>query len=66
METRTRSILKAVIWTAIGLISMVLVGFLFTGSLTTGGAMAAINASLGFSTYLIYERLWSKITWGLR
>jgi len=64
METRTRSLVKALIWNIIGLASMVLVGFLATGSVALGGAMALINTAIGFTLYLVYERLWSRVRWG--
>lgn len=64
METRKRSLLKAVIWNLIGFASMALVGFILTGSFVTGGSMAVINTALGFSMYLGYERIWSNIRWG--
>lgn len=64
LDTRKRSIVKAVLWNMLGLVSMALVGFLLTGSISTGGTMAAINTALGFSLYLIYERVWSRVQWG--
>ena len=64
METRGRSIVKAVIWNLIGLFSVSVVGFLATGSLGTGGAMALINAAMGLTLYFVYERIWSGIQWG--
>ncbi len=64
METRGRSLVKAVVWNVIGLISMTVVGFVATGSFSAGGLMAGINTVLGFTTYLIYERVWAGIRWG--
>lgn len=64
METRRRSLVKALIWNIIGLLSMALVGYLVTGSFATGGVMAVINTVIGFSLYLIYERFWAGISWG--
>jgi uncharacterized membrane protein len=64
METRARTLVKSLLWTLIGLVVMALVGLVFTGSLAVGGAMAAINATLGFLTYLVYERAWAHIGWG--
>ncbi|MEP2534157.1 DUF2061 domain-containing protein [Shimia sp.] len=64
METRRRSILKAMIWNAIGLAVMALVGVVATGSLETGGKMAVINTGIGLTLYVIYERVWSKVRWG--
>ena len=64
METRTRSLVKAVIWSAIGLIVMALVGLAFTGSLAVGGVMALLNTGIGLITYVLYERVWARISWG--
>ncbi|NDV87517.1 DUF2061 domain-containing protein [Aurantimonas aggregata] len=64
METRSRSLAKAASWQALGLVTMSLLGFLFTGSLTTGGGLALASCLLGFFTYLAHERLWAGIGWG--
>lgn len=66
METRTRSWVKAALWSLIGLTVMSLVGLIFTGSLAAGGAMALLNTGIGFTAYLAYERIWARIRWGLR
>ncbi|EAR51354.1 hypothetical protein OG2516_15359 [Oceanicola granulosus HTCC2516] len=64
METRTRSVVKAVVWNLLGLTVMALVGLAMTGSLALGGTMALVNAALGLSMYVGYERLWDRIAWG--
>jgi uncharacterized membrane protein len=64
METRVRSLVKALIWNIIGLAAMTLVGLLATGSVALGGTMALINSVIGFTMYLMYERAWSRIAWG--
>ena len=64
METRSRTLVKSVLWTLLGLVVMALVGLAFTGSLAASGGMAAVNAALGFLSYLLYERLWAGIRWG--
>jgi uncharacterized membrane protein len=64
METRVRSLVKALIWNIIGLAAMTLVGLLATGSVALGGTMALINSVIGFTMYLMYERVWSRIPWG--
>ena len=66
METRRRTLVKAVVWNILGLTVMALVGLALTGSVAVGGAMAVINTVLGFAMYFIYERVWSKIDWGRR
>ncbi|WP_294610816.1 DUF2061 domain-containing protein [uncultured Roseovarius sp.] len=64
METRMRTIVKAVIWNLIGLAVMALVGAFITGSGMAGGAMALINTAIGLSTYVLYERIWTRVQWG--
>ena len=38
--------------------------YIFTGSLAVGGMMAVSNTLIGLSCYVIYERVWSGISWG--
>jgi len=64
MERPRRTVVKAIIWNLMGLAMMSLVGFLMTGSAFVGGSMALINTAIGLSTYFIYERIWSGISWG--
>ncbi len=61
-----RSIIKAGLWTAIGLVVMTGVGFGMTGYLGTGGAMAVTNSVIGMVSYVIYERVWAWVRWGRR
>lgn len=64
METRRRSLVKAVVWNLIGLCSMTLVGLVATGSVALGGGLALANTLVGFTCYLVYERVWARIGWG--
>lgn len=64
METRRRTVIKAVIWQIMGLVVMVAVGWALTGSIATGGWFAVINTVIGFTSYVLYERVWSRIGWG--
>ncbi|CAD0185421.1 hypothetical protein RUESEDTHA_02308 [Ruegeria sp. THAF57] len=64
METRRRSVVKAVLWNAMGLIVMTLVGVVATGSAAIGGTLAIVNTAIGLTFYVIYERVWAGITWG--
>lgn len=65
-DTPQRAVVKGVIWTGLGLVVMGLVGFLLTGSWETGGKMAVINSLIGLVNYVLYERLWARISWGRR
>ncbi len=64
MDTRTRTIAKALSWQLLGLVSMTLVGLLFTGSLTASGGIAVSSALISFLFYCLHERLWSQVPWG--
>jgi len=64
METRRRSVVKAVLWQLLGLVVLSAVGLLLTGSVALGGAIALVNTATGFVLYFGYERLWSRIRWG--
>ncbi len=64
METRQRTIVKAVVWNAMGLMMMGFVGFVMTGSATVGGTIAVINTLIGLTFYIFYERAWAHVRWG--
>ncbi len=64
METRRRSVVKAVVWNVMGLITMTVVGLIATGSATVGGTLAVVNTAVGLTFYVIYERVWAGIAWG--
>lgn len=64
MESRRRTLVKAVLWNLMGLAMMSLVGVLMTGSFRVGGLMALVNTGIGLTTYILYERVWAKVRWG--
>lgn len=64
METRQRSVVKAVVWNLMGLAMMTLVGLVATGSAAIGGTLALVNTAIGLTMYILYERIWAGIRWG--
>ncbi|WP_319498902.1 DUF2061 domain-containing protein [uncultured Cohaesibacter sp.] len=64
MDSRTRTIAKAISWQLMGLVSMTLVGYLFTRSLTASSGIAIASAIVSFIFYCFHERLWSRVRWG--
>lgn len=64
METRRRTLVKAVLWNVLGLLTMSLVGLAMTGSAIVGGTMATINTGIGLCCYILYERVWARVRWG--
>ncbi|TMV66725.1 DUF2061 domain-containing protein [Thioclava sp. BHET1] len=64
VESKRRTVVKAVLWNLIGLTVMAVVGLVMTGSVALGGSMALVNTALGLVTYVLYERVWARIGWG--
>lgn len=64
MESKLRMIIKAVTWQVAGLVSMTVIGYLFTGSIAASGGIALAGAATGFVSYVIHEMAWSKVSWG--
>ncbi|WP_324753676.1 DUF2061 domain-containing protein [Roseovarius sp. Pro17] len=64
MERPRRTLVKSIIWNINGLAMMSVVGYAMTGSAGVGGAIAMINTVIGLSLYFLYERIWSRISWG--
>jgi len=65
METPLRSLAKALTWQALGLLTMTAITWMLTGSLATGGAVAGLGAVTGAAAYVLHERVWARIRWGL-
>ncbi len=64
MDTRRRSVVKAIVWNVMGLAVMTVVGLIATGSAAIGGTLAVVNTAIGLTMYVIYERVWAGIQWG--
>lgn len=66
METRARTLAKAITWQATGFLAMTLIAFAVTGSMAEGGAVAAAGTATGFVAYFLHERAWARVRWGRR
>ncbi|GHB43391.1 hypothetical protein GCM10007094_36020 [Pseudovibrio japonicus] len=64
MDSAQRIFTKSVTWQIMGLLSMTLIGFVFTGSVSVGGGIAIVSSTLGFICYFLHELVWSNIKWG--
>lgn len=64
MDSKIRTIAKAITWQILGLVSMSALAFWQTGSI--GGALTlAFSASLmSIGVYVLHERAWGRIRWG--
>ncbi|SFQ36625.1 Uncharacterized membrane protein [Roseivivax halotolerans] len=66
MDTTRRTVAKALCWQALGLCTMTGLGYLFTGSVSQGGAIALTSSGVALVAYVVHERIWDKISWGRR
>ena len=64
MDSTIRLITKSVTWQVAGFFTMMLIGFLFTNSVTAGGGIALAGSVVGFLGYFLHEMAWARITWG--
>jgi len=65
METRRRSLTKALSWQLLGVIASTLVGTGFTGDPTGALRLALALALTGFALYVLHERAWARVRWGI-
>ncbi len=64
MDTTVRTLAKTVTWQTSGLIVMMAITYIVTGSLVDGGIVALVSAATGTCSYMVHERLWSRVRWG--
>lgn len=64
-ETRTRSLVKSLIWRAIALFVTYLVAWLLTGNIETSILIALIANFLKTILYYVLERIFQRVEWGL-
>jgi uncharacterized membrane protein len=64
-ETRTRSIVKSVIWRIIALAVTYLIVWLFTGSIETSIIIALVANLLKTVLYYALERIFQRVEWGV-
>ncbi len=64
-EHRSRALAKAIIWQAFGLLAMLVIAFCYTGQVTAAVGLSLTTTLAGFVCYLLHERMWNRIPWGL-
>ena len=64
MDTNKRTIAKALCRQTMGLITMTVIGYIFTESVGEGGALAITSTAIGLVTFFLHERLWAQVRWG--
>lgn len=64
MESKLRSLIKAVSWRILGSLFTTFVIYLFTGKLKTAAAIGLIDTFAKVFIFYFHERLWLKINYG--
>ncbi len=64
LETKSRSILKAISWRVLATLTTVVVVYIFFGRLDLAAAVGIVESSSKIFLYFIHERLWNKIKFG--
>ena len=64
METRKRSIVKAVTWRAGGLVVTVAVAWVVTGRADVAASVGILDTVLKVAAYYVHERLWARSAFG--
>lgn len=65
-ETRSRSVLKAVSWRALGTIDTFAISWFMTGRVAVAGSIAGLEIITKVAWYYLHERIWSIVPWGRR
>jgi uncharacterized membrane protein len=65
METRTRTLLKAVTWQVLGLATTGALAWFHTGSAIAALSFALSTAGAGLAFFIVHERIWARVRWGL-
>lgn len=63
-STRTRSLVKAVLYRFVGTLATFLIALLFTGEVVIAGGIAGVELASKILLYYFYERAWNLVSWG--
>mgnify|MGYP003664502459 CR=1 FL=1 len=65
METKLRTIAKALTWQVIGLVVTGALAWFHTGSMLTAMSFALSTAASGLAFFFVHERIWARVRWGI-
>ncbi len=64
MESRKRSIAKAVSYRFCGSLITAGIAYLLTGKLNIALGVGALDGVVKLAAYFVHERIWARIPWG--
>ncbi|MCY0092634.1 DUF2061 domain-containing protein [Hoeflea ulvae] len=65
MESKLRTIAKAITWQALGLAVTGALAWFHTGSMVTAMSFALTTATSGLAFFIVHERAWARVRWGI-
>lgn len=65
MESKRRTLAKAVTWQALGLATTGALAWLHTGSMLSALTFALSTAGMGLAFFIVHERVWARVRWGM-
>jgi uncharacterized membrane protein len=65
MESKLRTIAKAITWQALGLAVTGALAWFHTGNMVTALSFALSTAASGLAFFVLHERLWARVRWGI-
>ena len=64
LDTKSRSLIKSLLWRIVATISTAVISFLYTGNLSLAASIGIVSSVIYFVLYYWHERLWNNIKWG--
>jgi adenylylsulfate kinase len=64
MDSRRRSLLKALSWRAVALVVTTGLGYAFTGSVAFAASIGAADSLIKIFAYYMHERAWNQVDVG--
>ena len=64
MDTNTRTLAKTVTYRLATFVLTYLITMLLTGQQTTSAGIAILSLTAGSLTFIIHERIWTRVRWG--
>ncbi len=61
MDSRRRSLTKALSWRAVALVITTVLGYLFTGSVAFAASIGVADSLIKILAYYLHERAWNKL-----
>ena len=64
LDTTHRTIIKAITWQLVGILSMLAISYWHTGSLLSALSLAVSASATGLLFYFVHEKIWNAVQWG--